>query len=72
MVLTYSQVEAIGVTRYKVEPRRAGFWPYCVKAGGGTMELFIGSKGACEDVAQALQTAFLDGAFVSMTGLPRG
>ena len=42
------------VKRYKVEKTKGGFWPYCVKAGDGTMDLFIGSKRHADHVQQAL------------------
>jgi len=62
----YEAVERQIVGRFRVEKRSGGgFWPYCVKAGDGTMELFIGHKTKCEEVAQALQTACLDGAFMA-------
>jgi hypothetical protein len=61
----YEQAAEQIVGRYIVEKRSGGgFWPYCVRAVGGTMELFIGHKTKCEEVAQALQTACLDGAFM--------
>ena len=53
------------VGRYVVEKRTGGgFWPYCVRAVGGSRELFIGQKNKCDEVAQALQSACLDGAFM--------
>ena len=55
------------VKRYKVEKTKGGFWPYCVKAGDGTMDLFIGSKKQADHVQQALQSACLDGAFMAFT-----
>ena len=55
------------VKRYKVEKTKGGFWPYCVKAGDGTMDLFIGSKKQAHHVRQALQSACLDGAFMALT-----
>jgi len=61
--------EKIANQRFRVEPTGRGFWPYCVRAGNGTMELFIGHKGKCEEVAQALQTACLDGAFMMKEAL---
>jgi len=68
----YDAVCAQIVGRYIVEQRRGGgFWPYCVRAVGGTMELFIGHKTKCEEVAAALQTACLDGAFMmKQAGIP--
>ena len=51
-------------SRYVVERRASGFWPYCVRAVGGTMEIFIGHKRQCNIVAAALQTACLDGAYM--------
>ena len=53
------------VKRYKVEKTKGGFWTYCVKAGDGTMGLFIGSKKQADHVQQALQSACLDGAFMA-------
>jgi hypothetical protein len=61
----YGEVEEQIVGRFRVEKTKGGFWPYCVRAGDGTMELFIGQKRQCENVAQALQTACLDGAFMA-------
>ena len=55
------------VKRYKVEKTKGGFWPYCVKAGDGTMDLFIGSKRHAGHFQQALQSACLDGAFMALT-----
>lgn len=50
--------------RYRVEPTGRGFWPFCVVAGDGTLELFIGHRKSCEQVAAELTTAFMDGEFV--------
>lgn len=62
----YDAVESQIVGRYRVEKRNGGgFWPYCVKAGDGTAELFVGHMGKCQEVAQALQTACLDGAYLA-------
>ncbi|MDH1104788.1 hypothetical protein N5C55_02710 [Pseudomonas otitidis] len=52
------------MTRYRVEPTGRGFWPYCVMAGDGTRELFVGHKKSCERVAAELETAYRDGEFV--------
>lgn len=66
MPAAYETVESSIVGRYKVVKRNGGgFWPYCVQAGDGTMELFIGHKTQCERVAAALQAACLDGAFMA-------
>lgn len=56
------------MTRYRVEPTGRGFWPYCVRAGDGTRELFVGHKKSCERVAAELATAFSDGEFVGGQG----
>lgn len=53
------------VQRYRVEKTNGGFWPCCVKAGDGTMDIFVGSRKQAERVRQALQTACLDGAFMA-------
>lgn len=58
------------VGRYRVEKTSQGFWPYCVRAGDGTQELYLGHKKSCERVAAALQTACLDGAFMASTVAP--
>ena len=72
-VAAYDAVESTIVDRYRVEQRSGGgFWPYCVKVGGGTMELFVGHKTKCEEVAHALQTACLDGAFMVADEIRRG
>ncbi len=57
--------EFVGVERYRVEPTGRGFWPFCVRAGDGTREIFIGHRKACERVAAELATAFEDGRFVA-------
>lgn len=62
-------VEREIVERYRVEKTASGFWPYCVKAGDGTMQLFKGHLAACENVRAALQTACLDGAFMARRAL---
>ncbi|HFE9043781.1 TPA: hypothetical protein ACGATJ_006561, partial [Pseudomonas aeruginosa] len=41
-----------------------GFWPYCVRAGNGTRDLYVGHKKTCDRVAAELTTAFRDGEFV--------
>lgn len=56
------------MTRYRVEPTGRGFWPYCVRAGDGTRELFVGHKKSCERVAAELETAYRDGEFVGGLG----
>jgi hypothetical protein len=62
----YEAVQPQIVGRYRVERRiGGGLWTYCVKAGTGTAELFIGHETKCLEVAQALQTACLDGAFMA-------
>lgn len=62
----YGTLEATIVSRYIVEKRvGGGFWGYCVKAGDGAQEIFVGHKNACEHVRQALQTACLDGAYMA-------
>ena len=69
---TYESVCSKIVERYVVEKRTGGgFWPYCVRAVGGSMELFIGQKNKCDEVAQALQTACLDGAFMMKVAAPQ-
>ncbi|MFO6387243.1 hypothetical protein ACLBV0_04430 [Pseudomonas aeruginosa] len=50
--------------RYRVEPTGKGFWPYCVRAGNGTRDLYVGHKKTCDRVAAELTTAFRDGEFV--------
>ena len=54
-----------GSDRYRVEKTGRGFWPYCVKAGDGTRELFVGHKKTCDRVASELATAFEDGKFMA-------
>lgn len=61
----YETIEQQIVDRYVVEKRNSGFWPYCVRAVGGTQEIFIGHKNSCDVVRQALQTACLDGAYMA-------
>nr|ELC8323857.1 hypothetical protein [Pseudomonas aeruginosa] len=51
--------------RYRVEQTGKGFWPYCVRAGDGTRELFAGHLKQCKRVAAQLATAFEDGKFVA-------
>lgn len=51
--------------RYRVEKRGRGFWPYCVLAGNGTRELFVGHYSDCQRVASELETAYRDGIFVA-------
>jgi len=51
--------------RYRVEKTGRGFWPYCVRAGDGTREVFVGHQKQCAVVAAELETAFEDGKFVS-------
>lgn len=53
------------VPRYRVEKTGRGFWPYCVRAGDGTREVFVGHQKQCAVVAAELETAFEDGKFVS-------
>ncbi|MBN1016380.1 hypothetical protein JTM58_36010, partial [Pseudomonas aeruginosa] len=47
-----------------VEQTGKGFWPYCVRAGNGTRDLYVGHKKTCDRVAAELTTAFRDGEFV--------
>jgi hypothetical protein len=61
---SYELVESRIKVRYRVEPTGRGFWPYCVRAGDGTKELFVGHKRKCDEVAAALTAACLDGAFM--------
>lgn len=62
----YELVSPQIIGRYRVEKRvGGGFWGWCVKAGTGSMEVFVGHKTQCERVASALQTACLDGAFMA-------
>ena len=65
----YDKVQRLIVDRYHVEKSIGGFWPCCVKAGDGTMDIFVGSKKQAENVRQALQTACLDGAFMASKAL---
>ncbi|MGI0798549.1 hypothetical protein [Pseudomonas aeruginosa] len=57
--------EVFGFERYRVERTGQGFWPYCVRAGDGTRELFVGHLKQCKRVAAQLATAFEDGKFVA-------
>ena len=57
--------EELKPCRYRVEKTGYGLWPYCVRAGDGTRELFRGHKKQCMVVAAELETAFEDGKFVS-------
>lgn len=57
--------EIKGVERYRVESTGKGFWPFCVRAGDGTRELFVGHRKECERVAAELATAFEDGKFAA-------
>ena len=67
----YDKVQRLIVDRYHVEKSIGGFWPCCVKAGDGTMDIFVGSKKQAENVRQALQTACLDGAFMASKALSK-
>lgn len=57
--------EVFGLERYRVEKTEHGFWPYCVLAGDGTRELFVGHLKQCQRVAAQLATAFEDGKFIA-------
>lgn len=57
--------EVFGLERYRVERTGQWFWPYCVRAGDGTRELFVGHLKQCKRVAAQLATAFEDGKFVA-------
>lgn len=57
--------EELKACRYRVEKTGYGFWPYCVRAGDGTRELFKGHQKQCMVVAAELETAFEDGKFVA-------
>lgn len=57
--------EVFGLERYRVEKTGQGFWPYCVRAGDGTRELFVGHLKQCKRVAAQLATAFEDGKFIA-------
>lgn len=59
------QPEIMGFIRYRVEKTGWGFWPYCVRASGGTRELFVGHLKQCERVAARLSAAFEDGKFIA-------
>ncbi|MNQ90150.1 hypothetical protein D3C85_1054800 [compost metagenome] len=65
------ETHATGTERYRVEETGRGFWPYCVRAGDGTRELFIGHRKQCEIVAAELATAFEDGKFVAAPAAPQ-
>ncbi len=60
--------EVFGLERYRVEKTGQGFWPYCVRAGDGTRELFVGHLKQCQRVATELATAFEDGKFIAAPG----
>lgn len=68
--LKAQEPEITGSERYRVEKTGHGFWPYCVRAGTGSRELFVGHQKQCTKVANALATAFEDGKFVATTPLP--
>ncbi len=57
--------EVFGLERYRVEKTEHGFWPYCVLAGDGTRELFVGHLKQCQRVATELAAAFEDGKFIA-------
>lgn len=57
--------EPSGPARYRVDPAGRGFWPFCVRAGDGTRELFVGHRKTCERVAAELAVAFEDGKFAA-------
>lgn len=57
--------EELKACRYRVEKTGYGFWPFCVRAGDGTRELFKGHQKQCMVVAAELETAFEDGKFVA-------
>ncbi|HDP4077426.1 TPA: hypothetical protein P6M17_004930 [Pseudomonas aeruginosa] len=61
----HSATEVFGLERYRVERTGQGFWPYCVRAGDGTRELFVGHLKQCKRVAAQLATAFEDGKFIA-------
>ncbi|HBN8262150.1 TPA: hypothetical protein L3673_006145 [Pseudomonas aeruginosa] len=61
----HSAPEVFGLERYRVERTGQGFWPYCVRAGDGTRELFVGHLKQCKRVAAQLATAFEDGKFIA-------
>lgn len=50
--------------RYRVEPLGNVFWPYVVRSGDGTRAIYVDHKSKCDEVAAALTTACLDGAFM--------
>ncbi|HCF2674855.1 TPA: hypothetical protein NIB13_003509 [Pseudomonas aeruginosa] len=60
--------DVFGLERYRVEKTGKGFWPYCVRAGDGTRELFVGHLKQCQRVATELATAFEDGKFIAAPG----
>ena len=57
--------EPSGPARYRIDKTGSGFWPFCVRAGDGTRELFVGHLKTCERVAAELAVAFEDGKFVA-------
>lgn len=63
--LEQREPEVLGCERYHVEKTGHGFWPYCVRAGDGTRELFVGHLKQCERVAAQLASAFEDGKFAA-------
>lgn len=62
-------VESQILDRYSVHPTGRGFWPYCVRAGDGQRELYVGHKKKCNEVAAELRNACLDGAFMTRAAL---
>ena len=57
------KTKALIAGRFSVEKTNAGFWSHCVKTSG-TNVAFVGREKQCLAVAQALQTACLDGAYL--------
>lgn len=61
----HDEMDAIALSRFKVEQTDSNIWGWCVRAGDGTQELYKGRKSDCEAVARRLIGAFLDGAMLA-------
>jgi hypothetical protein len=66
----FDALERRVLNRYHVEKRTGGgFWPYAVRAGDGTQELYIGHKKTCDVVARCLTNACHDGIYMARAAL---
>lgn len=61
----HDEMDAIALSRFKVEQTDSNIWGWCVRAGDGTQEIYKGRKSDCEAVARRLIGAFLDGGILA-------